>query len=136
MNAVPNDLRIYERDIKNYHSKLFFKKKSTAYRRYYYFVFSFKFVLGCFVPSQPAYKFIQKSVSFFSSEVWPRKGKLENYGTKDKRKPTILMRMPGASSLRYANRLLTTELNQLPPRKTREFEISEFIGFSSFSDFL
>ena len=42
-----------------------------------------------------------------------------NYGTKTRRKPTRLLRPPGASLLRLADRQYLAKLNQRPPRRTR-----------------
>jgi hypothetical protein len=42
-----------------------------------------------------------------------------SYGTKTRRKPTLLLRLSGLSLLRFAERQFCAWLFQLPPRKTR-----------------
>lgn len=42
-----------------------------------------------------------------------------SYGTKTRRKPTLLLRLPGALLLRFAERQFCALLFQLPPRNTR-----------------
>jgi len=44
---------------------------------------------------------------------------LLSYGTKTRRKPTLLLRLPGVSLLRLADRQFLALLFQLPPRRTR-----------------